>query len=317
MNGKKVLVTGGAGFLGSWLCEGLVKKGYEVICIDNFSSGVKKNIARLLSDSKFKLIERDIVKPLRIDGSIDLIFHLASRASPADFGKYSIDILLTNSLGTHNMLELAREKHARFLLASSSEIYGDSKVHPQPEDYWGNVNPVGSRSCYDEGKRFSESLTMNFHRRYGVDVRIARIFNAFGPRMRPDDGRVISNFISQALKNRPITVYGDGSQTRSFCYVSDMVEGLMKFAFIDDLNGEVLNLGNPEEISILKIAELIRRLAKSSSPIVFRPLPKDDPKKRKPDITKAKKKLNWEPKIRLEKGLKETIKYFAADYREK
>lgn len=307
---KRVLVTGGAGFLGSWLCDRLAGKGYEIICVDNFGSGVKENVAHLLSDPKFKLIEHDVIKSLAIEEPIDYIFHLASRASPVDFEKYPIDILLTNSSGTYNMLELAREKNARFLLASSSEVYGAPKIHPQPESYWGDVNPIGPRSCYDEGKRFSESLAVNFHRKYELDIRIARIFNTYGPRMRPDDGRVISNFIVQALRDRPITVFGDGSQTRSFCYVSDMVDGLMKLMFTDDLKGEVINLGNTNETAILEVARLIKKLAGSNSEIVFKPLPKDDPKRRNPDISRAENLLGWAPTIALEKGLIETIEYF-------
>lgn len=310
MKGKRILVTGGSGFLGSWLCDYLIEGGHKVICIDNFSSGVKGNVSHLMPNPNFKLVKHNIVRPLKIKGEINYIFHLASRASPADFREYPIDILLANSLGTLNMLKLAKVKKAKFLLASSSEVYGDPRVHPQKENYWGNVNPNGPRSCYDEGKRFSESLTMNFHRNYGLDVRIARIFNTYGPRMRPNDGRVISNFIHQAIRNRPITVYGDGTQTRSFCYVSDMIEGLTKLAFTDNLAGEVVNLGNPEEISILELAKLVQRLTKTRSSIVFKSLPKDDPTKRKPDISKAKKKLNWEPKIPLKEGLRRTIKYF-------
>lgn len=310
IKGKRIIVTGGSGFLGSWLCDGLVKKGCEVICIDNFSSGNKRNIVHLLSNPKFKLIKHDIVKPLQINGQIDYIFHLASRASPADFEEYSIDILLANSLGTYNMLKLARGKNARFLLASSSEIYGDPGVHPQPEDYWGNVNPIGSRSCYDEGKRFSESLSVNFHRRYDLDVRIARIFNTYGPRMRPHDGRVISNFIVQALKDRPITVYGDGSQTRTFCYVSDMVDGLIKLMFANGLKCRIINLGSPNEITILEVAKLIKKCTFSNSRIMFKPLPRDDPKRRTPDLSKARNFPHWRPKISLDKGLSTTIKYF-------
>ncbi|MBA7507782.1 UDP-glucose 4-epimerase [subsurface metagenome] len=307
---EKVLVTGGAGFIGSWLCDRLIEEGHEVVCIDNLGSGNKKNVEHLFSNSRFKFIKHDIREPLEIEEKIDHIFHLASRPSPADFEEYSIDILLTNAVGTCNMLELARKDDARFLLASSSEVYGDPKVHPQPEDYWGNVNPLGSRSVYDEGKRYAESLTAAYHRRYGLDVRTARIFNTYGPRMRPDDGRVISNFIVQALRGESITVYGDGSQTRSFCYVSDMVEGLKKLMFLDDLSGEVVNLGNPDEITILEVAELVKKLTGSNSKITFVPLPKDDPKRRNPDISKAKEMLGWTPKVGLEDGLLKTISYF-------
>lgn len=307
---KKILVTGGAGFIGSWLCDHLIEEGHEVTCIDNLGSGDKKNVEHLLSNSRFKFIKHDIREPLEFEEKINHIFHLASRASPADFEEYSIDILLTNAVGTHNMLELARKDGARFLLASSSEVYGDPEVHPQPEDYWGNVNPLGPRSVYDEGKRHAESLTAAYHRRYGLDVRIARIFNTYGPRMRPDDGRVISNFIVQALKGEPITVYGDGYQTRSFCYVSDMVEGLMRLMIVDGLAGEVVNLGSPHEIRIIEIAKLVKELTGSSSEITFNPLPKNDPKRRKPNISKAKSLLDWVPSVELREGLKETIEYF-------
>ena len=301
------LVTGGAGFIGSWLCDRLIEEGYEVICVDNLSSGRKDNVSHLLSDPRFELIERDVTKSLEVKKRIECVFHLASRASPADFEKYSIDILLANSMGTYNMLELAREKNAKFLLASSSEVYGDPEVHPQPENYRGNVSPIGLRSCYDEGKRYSESLAMGFYRKYGLDIRIARIFNTYGPRMRPDDGRVISNFIVQALGAQPITVYGNGSQTRSFCYVTDMVEGLVKLMLTDGLEGEVVNLGDPNEVSIIETANLIKKLAGSNSKIVFKPLPRDDPVRRKPDISKAKKILGWKPATKLEEGLRKTI----------
>jgi len=310
IEGKRTVVTGGAGFLGSWLCERLVEEGCETICIDNLSSGVRNNVEHLLSNLRFKLLEHDITKPLKLEGPIDYIFHLASRASPVDFERYPIEIMLTNSLGTYNMLELAKKRGAGFLLASSSEVYGDPQVHPQPEEYWGNTNPIGPRSCYDESKRFSESLTVNIYRKYGLDVRVARIFNTYGPRMRPDDGRVISNFIVQALKNEPITIFGDGSQTRSFCYVSDMVEGLMKLMFIDGLAGEIVNLGDPNEVSILEVAKLIKKLAGSNSEISFKPLPKDDPRRRKPDTSKAKNLLGWVPTTKLEDGLRKTIQYF-------
>ena len=306
----KILVTGGAGFIGSWLCDSLIKEGHEVVCIDNLGSGDKKNVEHLLPNPRFKFMKHDIREPLEIGEKVDCIFHLASRASPADFERYSIDILLANSLGTYNMLELTRKNNARFLLASSSEIYGDPKVHPQLESYWGNVNPIGPRSCYDEGKRFSESLTVNFHKKHDLDVRIARIFNTYGPRMSPSDGRVISNFIVQALKNEPITVYGDGSQTRSFCHVSDMVDGLMKLMFTDGLGGNVINLGSRDEVAVLEVAKLIKKLTGSKSEITFKPLPKNDPKRRNPDISKAKNLLGWEPSIALDEGLHKTIEYF-------
>lgn len=306
----KVLITGGAGFIGSWLCNRLIEEGHEVVCIDNLGSGNKKNVKHLLPNPRFKFIKRDIRESLEIWEKVDYIFHLASRASPADFEKYSIDILLTNAVGTRNMLELARKDNARFLLASSSEVYGDPEVHPQPEDYWGNVNSLAPRSVYDEGKRYAEAMIMAYRRRYGLDVRIARIFNTYGPRMRPDDGRVISNFVTQALRNEPITVYGDGSQTRSFCYISDMIEGLEKLMLLDGLDGAVINLGNPEEITILEAAELVKKLAKSNSEITFKPLPENDPKRRKPDISKAKRLLGWTPKVSLNEGLLGTIEYY-------
>lgn len=307
---EKVLVTGGAGFIGSWLCDRLIEEGHEVVCIDNLGSGNKKNIEHLLPNPRFKFMKRDIRESLEIGEKVDYIFHLASRASPADFEKYSIDILLTNAVGTRNMLELARKDNARFLLASSSEVYGDPEVHPQPEDYWGNVNSLGPRSVYDEGKRYAEAMTMAYRRRYGLDVRIARIFNTYGPRMRPNDGRVISNFVTQALRGEPIAVYGDGSQTRSFCYISDMTEGLEKLMLLDGLDREVINLGNPEEITILEAAELVKKLVKSNSEITFKPLPENDPKRRNPDISKAKRLLGWTPKVSLNEGLLRTIEYY-------
>lgn len=305
-----VLVTGGAGFIGSWLCDRLLAEGHRVICIDNLSSGSRGNIRHLLRRRGFRFVRHDVSRPVGVRGPVERIFHLASRASPADFRERAIDILLTNSLGTLHALELAREKGARFLLASTSEVYGDPREHPQREDYWGNVNPVGIRSCYDEAKRFAEALTMAFHRTYGLDVRIARIFNTYGPRMRGDDGRAIPNFITQALQGRPMTVYGDGSQTRSFCYVADMVEGLVRLMEAEGLAGEVVNLGNPEEVSILEVAELIRRLTGSGSEIVFGPLPQDDPARRRPDISKAEKVLGWRPTTPLEEGLRRTVEYF-------
>lgn len=312
MAGKKerVIVTGGAGFIGSWLCDRLVEEDYSVICVDNIGSGRRKNIEHLLHSEKFEFIEHDVKDPIKIDGLSGYIFHMASRASPVDFQKYAIDILLTNSLGTRNALELAKEKNARFLLASSSEVYGDPLEHPQRETYRGNVNPVGPRSCYDEAKRFAEALASAFHRGYRLDVRIARIFNTYGPRMRKDDGRAIPNFITQALKSQPITVHGDGSQTRSFCYISDMVGGLIKLMFTDDLGGEIVNLGNPKEVNILEIANLIKKMTNSGSKIAFKPLPRDDPARRKPDISKAKKLLGWNPTTSRVEGLRRTIEYF-------
>ena len=302
--GKRALVTGGAGFIGSWLCGSLVEKGYKVTCIDNLCSGSRKNLAHLNVD----FMEHDVRQPIEL--KVDYVFHLASRASPIDFLQHPIDILLTNSLGTYNILKLAEQSNARFLLASTSEVYGNPLQHPQDEVYWGNVNPIGPRSCYDESKRFSEALAIAFHRNMGIDVRIARIFNTYGERMRRDDGRVVPNFINQALKDEPITIYGNGTQTRAFCYVSDMVDGLVKLMFREGLDGEVINVGNPSEISILEVAKLIKALTASNSEIAFKPLPQDDPARRKPDITKAKEKLKWEPKTSLREGLEKVVKYF-------
>lgn len=307
----KILVTGGAGFIGSFLCEEFLDKGYDVICMDNFSTGKKTNIKHLLPNPKFKLVEHDVTKPIELE--TNLLFHLASPASPVDYQKLPIETSMANSLGTFNMLNLAKKNKSRFLLASTSEVYGDPSAHPQKEDYWGNVNPIGIRSCYDVSKRFAENLTMNFFRIHGLDVRIARIFNTFGPRMRLDDGRAIPNFIVQSLTGKPITVYGDGKQTRSFCYISDMTDGLIKLMLKDKPSGEVINIGNPEERTILSVAELIKNMTNSNSEIIFQPLPKDDPTRRKPDITKAKKFLDWEPKIDFTNGLKKTIEWFSGE----
>ena len=306
---ENVLVTGGVGFIGSWLCENLLDE-YNVICVDNFITGKSDNVSHLLKRKNFKLIKYDVSKPLSYDNDIRYIFHLSSPASPVDYQRFSIETMLVNSLGTYNMLNLAKSKHARFLLASTSEVYGDPLKHPQKEEYWGNVNPVGPRSCYDESKRFAEALTMAYHRREKLDVRIARIFNTYGPRMRINDGRVIPNFINQAIHNKPITVYGDGKQTRSFCYISDMVDGLRKLMF-SDVEEMIFNLGNPQEFTVLELATLIKKITKSGSEIVFVNLPEDDPSKRKPDIEKAKNDLGWFPKVRLEKGLKNTIEEFS------
>jgi nucleoside-diphosphate-sugar epimerase len=302
------LVTGGAGFIGSWLCDSLVSKDYRVVCIDNLVTGREENIGQLKSNKNFRFVKSDVSKQLEVDVSVDFLFHLASPASPVDYQKLPIETMMANSLGTMNSLNLAKEKGSRFLQASTSEVYGDPKEHPQRESYWGRVNPLGPRSCYDESKRFAEALTMAFKDRFGLDTRIARIFNTYGPRMRRDDGRAIPNFITQALEGRAITVYGDGKQTRSFCYISDMVEGLERLMFKEGLSGEVFNIGNPEEYTILEIAEKIKSLTKSSSNIVFRDLPKDDPTRRKPDVGKARDKLGWEGKINLINGIKETIK---------
>ena len=312
---ETVLVAGGAGFIGSHLCRALLDGGFFVVCIDNLITGDKKNIEDLLANPQFSFVEGDITTGLPPTKNIKYIFHLASPASPnkkspRSYINYPIETLLVNSVGTKNLLELAKKTNAKFLYSSSSEIYGDPAVSPQPETYFGNVNPNGIRSVYDEGKRFGEAISMAYMRKFGVDIRIVRIFNTYGPRMQADDGRVISNFITQALVNKPITIYGDGSQTRSFCFVDDMVEGLLKVIFSGSTKGEVVNLGNPDERKISDTAALIMKMIRSSSDIVFEPLPQDDPKKRKPDIAKAKTLLSWEPKIAIEEGLGKTIQYF-------
>ncbi len=307
---KTALVTGGAGFLGSWVCESLVSEGFRVVCLDNVGSGSWRNVSHLAAGKNFKTVQQDVTKPINVAGRVDYVFNMASRASPDDFGEYAVDILMTNSLGTRNALELARKKRARFLQASSSEVYGDPLEHPQKESYRGNVSTTGPRSPYDESKRFAEALAYAYLRNHRVDVRIARIFNTYGPRMRKDDGRIIPNFVTQALKGRPLTVYGDGSQTRSFCYVRDLVEGLKRLMLKDGLSGEIANIGNPRELTVLQVAEMVKRLTNSKSKIVFKPLPKDDPVRRRPDISKAKRLLGWEPKIPIEQGLLETIEYF-------
>lgn len=303
----KALVTGGAGFIGSHLCDLLLTKGYEVICVDNLATGNKNNIDHI-ENEKFSYIEHNVTKPFYLEDKIDQIFHLASPASPIDYLELPIQTLKVGALGTHNMLGLAMEKNARFLLASTSEVYGDPLVNPQSEEYWGNVNPIGPRGVYDEAKRFAEAITMAYHRYHGTQTRIIRIFNTYGPRMRLNDGRVVPNFIGQALKGEDITVYGDGSQTRSFCYVSDEIEGIYRLMMSDYSNP--INIGNPEEHTILEFSKFIIKLTGTNSKIIFKELPEDDPKQRRPDITKARKILNWEPKVTLEEGLKNTIQYF-------
>lgn len=303
------VVTGGAGFIGSWLCESLIADGHKVICIDNFVTGSEKNIEHLRKNESFRLIKHDVSRTLTIGEKTDFIFHLASPASPVHYQKYPVETMLANSDGTYNMLGLARKSNAKFLFASTSEVYGDPKEHPQKETYWGNVNPVGVRSCYDESKRFGEALVMAMHKKYGLDARIIRIFNTYGPRMQKDDGRAVPNFITQAISSKPITIYGDGKQTRSFCYVTDMVEGMKKAMFSGKTKGDIFNLGNPDEYTILEIAEKTKEILNSKSKIVFKPLPEDDPARRKPDITKAKG-IGWEPKIPLDVGLKSTIEWF-------
>jgi dTDP-glucose 4,6-dehydratase len=305
----RILITGGAGFIGSHLCERFLADGDEVICMDNLLTGAADNIAHLFADRRFSFIQQDVTTYIYVKGNVDAILHFASPASPIDYLELPIQTLKVGSLGTHKALGLAKEKNARFLLASTSEVYGDPLVHPQNEEYWGNVNPIGPRGVYDEAKRFAEAITMAYHRTHKVETRIVRIFNTYGPRMRLNDGRVVPNFISQALKGEPLTVYGDGSQTRSFCFVTDLVEGIARL-LRSDYSGPV-NCGNPIETTILEFAERIKALTKSKSEIVFRPLPVDDPKVRQPDITRARKLLGgWEPKVALEDGLKRTIEYF-------
>lgn len=304
---NRVLVTGGAGFLGSHLCQFLLERGYDVICLDNFFSGQKDNIRKFLSHPYFELIRHDIIHPFFVE--VEQIYHLACPASPIHYQYNPIKTVKTNVMGTINMLGLAKRTKCRILLASSSEVYGDAQVHPQPERYWGNVNPIGLRSCYDEGKRVAETLMMDYHRQNKVDVKIVRIFNTYGPRMAIDDGRVVSNFIIQALRQEPLTVYGDGSQTRSFCYVTDLVQGLFLMMESQNFEGPV-NLGNPGEFSIIELAERILKLTKSRSKIVHKPLPSDDPVRRCPDISLAQKKLGWQPTVSLEEGLAKTIEYF-------
>jgi dTDP-glucose 4,6-dehydratase len=303
----RVLVTGGAGFIGSHLCEFLLEQGADVVCLDNLSTGSRDNIDRLPS-ARFSFIRHDVTNYIDVAESVDYVLHFASPASPVDYQNLPIPTLKVGALGTHNALGLAKAKRARFLLASTSEVYGDPLVHPQREDYWGNVNPVGPRGVYDEAKRFAEAITMAYHRYHGLDTRIVRIFNTFGPRMRRDDGRAIPNFIHQALQGAPMTVYGDGSQTRSFMYVSDLVDGIWRL-----MQSEIhdpVNLGNPQEMTLLELAKRIIRLAGSASPIVFQPLPVDDPKIRQPDISRARTLLDWEPSVDVDEGLRRTIEWF-------
>lgn len=305
---QTAVVTGGAGFLGSHLCDKLLSVGFKVICIDNLITGNIDNIAHLAGNEKFTFLKHDITSYIFIPGKVDYILHFASPASPIDYLQLPIQTLKVGSLGTHKALGLAKEKKAIILLASTSEVYGDPEIHPQPEEYWGNVNPIGPRGVYDEAKRFAEAITMAYQRYHNVKTRIARIFNTFGPRMRAKDGRAIPNFIMQALTGQPITVYGDGSQTRSFCYITDQVDGLYKLLMSDE--NEPVNIGNPEEIPLLEIAKEIIQLTESKSKIVFEELPVNDPKVRQPDITKARTKLGWEPKVNRQEGLKKTIQYF-------
>ncbi len=308
MKKKKAVITGGAGFIGSHLCDRLIQEGFNVVCMDNLVTGNRRNIQHLLREKNFEFINYDVSKYIDIKGRIDYILHFASPASPIGYIELPIQTLKVGSLGTHNALGLAKNKGAKFILASTSEVYGDPLVHPQSENYWGNVNPIGPRGVYDEAKRFAETITMAYHRVHRIDTRIARIFNTYGERMSIKDGRVIPNFIYQALNNKPITVYGNGRQTRSFCYITDLIEGIYKL--MKSNIHEPINLGNPCEFTILELASLILKLTPSESKIVFRPLPQDDPKQRRPDITKAKRRLKWYPKVLLKEGLDETIDWF-------
>ena len=304
----RALITGGAGFLGSHLCELFLSRGHEVICMDNFITGSPANIQHLIGRDGFSFVKYDVTNYIVVEGALDYVLHFASPASPIDYLEKPIQTLKVGSLGTHKTLGVAKDKKARYLIASTSEVYGDPLVHPQKEDYWGNVNPVGPRGVYDEAKRFAEAMTMAYHRFHGVETRIVRIFNTYGPRMRINDGRVVPAFISQALRNEPMTVFGDGSQTRSFCYVSDLVEGIYRLLMSDETMP--VNIGNPNEMTVLQFANEIKRLTGSKAPIEFRPLPEDDPKIRRPDISKARALFGWEPKVPLQEGLQRTIDYF-------
>ncbi|OPX25421.1 MAG: NAD-dependent dehydratase [Candidatus Latescibacteria bacterium 4484_107] len=304
----KILITGGAGFIGSHLCDFLLEKGHEVICMDNLITGNMDNIAHLFGRKEFSFVQHDVTNYIYVAGDLDYILHFASPASPKDYLMFPIQTLKVGALGTHKALGLARSKGSKFLLASTSECYGDPLIHPQPEEYWGNVNPIGLRGVYDEAKRFAEATTMAYHRYHGIDTRIIRIFNTYGPRMRKDDGRAIPNFITQALSGQALTVFGDGSQTRSICYVSDLVDGIYKL-----MNSDVdtpTNIGNPEEMTILQLAEKIIAITESESAIAFKSLPEDDPKVRRPDISKARKLLGWEPSVNADEGLRRTVRYF-------
>jgi dTDP-glucose 4,6-dehydratase len=304
----RVLVTGGAGFLGSHLCESLLARGDEVVCMDNLLTGSEKNVQHLRSNSGFMFLRHDVTHHITLDGPLHGILHFASPASPVDYLEHPIHTLKVGSQGTHNALGLAKDKKARFLIASTSEIYGDPLVSPQKETYWGNVNPIGPRGVYDEAKRFGEAMTMAYRRTHGVDTRIVRIFNTYGPRMRPNDGRAVCTFITQALDGRDITLFGDGSQTRSFCYVSDLVDGILRL--FDSGERDPVNIGNPDEIPVRRLAEEVLKLTGSSSKIVLQPLPQDDPKQRRPDITRARTLLHWEPRVARAEGLEKTVAYF-------
>jgi len=307
---EKALVTGGAGFIGSHLCEYLLKKGYFVYCLDNFLTGKRENITLLEPNQNFKFLNIDLIDENINIPEVNYIFHLASPASPADFQNLSEEIALVNSMGTLNLLRIAKDKRAKFLMASTSEIYGEPKEHPQKESYRGNVNSYGPRSCYDESKRFAETLVYIYRKKYNLDARLVRIFNTYGPRMRKDDGRVVSNFINQAISGLPLTIYGDGNQTRSFCFVTDLVEGIYKAMMGQNTDGEIFNLGNPEEYKMIDLAKKIKKMTGSNSKIVYTDLPEDDPSKRCPDISKAKEILDWEPKIKVDEGLQKTIDFY-------
>lgn len=304
----RVLVTGGAGFLGSHLCDKLLGEGHEVVAMDNLITGNTDNIAHLAGNPKFEFIKHNVTNYIYLAGNVDAILHFASPASPVDYLELPIQTLKVGSLGTHNALGVAKAKGARILLASTSEVYGDPQVHPQNESYWGHVNTVGPRGVYDEAKRFAEAITMAYHRYHGVQTRIVRIFNTYGPRMRLNDGRVVPNFVKQALEGKPLTVYGDGSQTRSFCYCSDLIDGIYRLLMSDEV--EPTNIGNPAEMTILQFAQVINELTANKGGIIYKPLPQDDPKQRQPDITKAKRVLGWEPKVDLYDGMQKTIEYF-------
>jgi len=312
----RVLVTGGAGFIGSHLVDRLLDRGAEVVVVDNQITGSARNLAHVLAHPRLQVVYADVAEPLdepEVGRPFDRVYHLASPASPVGYRRFPIETMMANSRGTHNALEIAKRDGARFFLASTSEVYGEPLVHPQREDYWGNVNPVGLRACYDEGKRFGESLTMEYHRLFALDTRIARIFNTYGPRSQQDDGRVVPNFCVQALCDEDITIYGDGSQTRSFCFVDDLIDGFMAMTDRDGLDGEIINLGNPNEMSIRTFAETVISVAGSASALRFEPLPKDDPTRRRPDISKAKRLLDWEPTVEIETGLRKTLDWFASE----
>jgi dTDP-glucose 4,6-dehydratase len=308
----RTVVTGGAGFLGSHLCDALIARGDLVVCLDNLSTGRLENIAHLIGHPGFEVAESDVSMGIEVDGPVDAIAHLASAASPPDYQRLPLETLAVGSRGTENALRLAESKAARFVLASTSEVYGDPMVHPQTEEYWGNVNPIGPRSIYDEAKRFAEALTFAYRHARGLNVGIIRIFNTYGPRMSATDGRVVTNFITQALNSDPLTIYGDGRQTRSFCYIDDLIRGLLKM--IDSVESGPINLGNPEEFAIVDFAELVLRITGSSSPIVYHPLPEDDPTRRRPDIGKARMALGWQPEVRVEEGVRRTTEWLRSEY---